>query len=61
MKWCGVAQDYNALVLDLLGSSLEEHFQGCSRRFSLKTVLVLADQLLTRVERLHTKGYIHRC
>ena len=60
VRWCGVAQDYNALVLDLLGRSLEELFEACGRRFSLKTVLALADQLLVRLECLHSKGYIHR-
>jgi casein kinase 1 alpha len=46
--------------MDLMGRSLEEHFEGCDRRFSLKTVLSLADQLLQRLECLHSKGYIHR-
>eukprot|EP00603_Paraphysomonas_imperforata_P014579 CAMPEP_0114472208 /NCGR_PEP_ID=MMETSP0104-20121206/12253_1 /TAXON_ID=37642 ORGANISM="Paraphysomonas imperforata, Strain PA2" /NCGR_SAMPLE_ID=MMETSP0104 /ASSEMBLY_ACC=CAM_ASM_000202 /LENGTH=367 /DNA_ID=CAMNT_0001646165 /DNA_START=145 /DNA_END=1248 /DNA_ORIENTATION=- len=60
VRWCGAAQDYNALVLDLLGKSLEEHFENCDRRLSLKTVLTLADQLLERLECLHAKGFIHR-
>jgi casein kinase I family protein HRR25 len=60
VRWCGAAQDYTALVLDLLGQSLEDLFESCGRRFSLKTVLLLADQLLARLECLHSKGYIHR-
>jgi casein kinase I homolog HRR25 len=51
-------KDY-ALVLDLLGPSLEDLFNRCERKFSLKTILLLAVQLMYCIEYIHTKSYIH--
>ncbi|XP_042048488.1 casein kinase 1-like protein 10 [Salvia splendens] len=60
LKWFGVENEYNIMVIDLLGPSLEDLFNYCNRKFSLKTCLMLADQLINRVEYTHSRGFLHR-
>lgn len=58
--WHGENCEYEAMVFELLGPNLEDLFRYCNGRFTLKTTLMLMDQLLRRVERLHVAGYLHR-
>ena len=53
-------EEYNALVMEMLGPSLETLFDACGRIFSARTTLLLAPQMLTRLETLHRQTFIHR-
>ena len=46
VQWFGVEGDYNCMVMDLLGPSLEDLFTFCKRKFNLKTVAMLGDQMV---------------
>jgi serine/threonine protein kinase len=46
--------------MELLGSSLEDLFNKCNRKLSLKTVLILANQMISRIEYVHSRQFLHR-
>eukprot|EP01017_Pseudomicrothorax_dubius_P047647 TRINITY_DN8581_c0_g1_i1.p1 TRINITY_DN8581_c0_g1~~TRINITY_DN8581_c0_g1_i1.p1 ORF type:complete len:532 (-),score=60.83 TRINITY_DN8581_c0_g1_i1:112-1707(-) len=48
------------LFMTCLGHNLEKLFKICGGKFSMKTVLIIADQILNRIEALHSKGWLHR-
>lgn len=60
IMYSGKQGDYNVMVIDLLGPSLEDLFKRCNRHFSLKTVLLLADQLIPRLEFIQSRSFVHR-
>jgi casein kinase 1 len=60
VHWYGVEGEYNVLVMDLLGPCLQDLFDFCGLKFSLKTLLWIAIEFIKRIEIFHSKGYIHR-
>jgi casein kinase 1 len=60
IHWNGTVGDYLALVIDLLGPSLEDLFNFSKKRFSMKTVLMIADQMIQRIEYFHAHYFLHR-
>jgi serine/threonine protein kinase len=60
IHWCGTQGNYNIMIIDLLGPSLEDLFNYCKRKFSVKTVTLIGEQMLSRLEYIHQKSFIHR-
>lgn len=58
--YCSTEGDYNVLVMDLMGPSLESLFNQTLRKFSLKSVLMLIDQMIQRIEYIHSRNFLHR-
>jgi casein kinase 1 len=56
----GIEGNQSIMIMDLLGPSLEKNFQKCKKKFSVKTVLMLADQMIKRIEYIHSRRIIHR-
>jgi serine/threonine protein kinase len=51
---------YHCMVMELLGRSLEECMQKCRGKFQVTTAVLIAEQVLRRIEFLHSKGLVHR-
>lgn len=46
--------------MELLGNTLDALFEKQNKKFSLKTVLLIVDQMLQRIKVLHEHSFIHR-
>lgn len=58
--WFGLCDNHRALIMDLLGLNLQQLLTYCGGTFTLKTTLMLAVQMLERVELIHTHSICHR-
>jgi serine/threonine protein kinase len=60
IKYAGIDGNFRVLAMDLLGKNLEELFSYCGRRFSMKTICMLGDQMIARLQYIHQKHFLHR-
>ena len=59
--WTGTKGEYDIMAMGLLGPSLEDIFlQKCRRKFSLKTVLMIGEQMIDCIQFVHERKIIHR-
>lgn len=59
LHWCGTVDGYVVQALDSYGPTVEVLFNQAGRRFNLKTVLLLAEQLISRLELIHSRSIVH--
>lgn len=58
--WHGQECEYYVLVTEILGPSLDDLQQYCGGKLSMKTVLMIADQAIARLQTIHNSGWLHR-
>ena len=61
VHWFGLhGHEYAAMIFDLLGPTVYQLWQTSGQCFSMKTMLMLIDQMLDTVQFIHTKNFVHR-
>jgi casein kinase 1 len=60
VHWNGTEGDYNIMVIDLFGPSLEDLFSFCTRKLSLKSTVLIGEQMISRLEMIHSRNFLHR-
>lgn len=60
VRYYATEGEKNIMVMDLLSDNLESLFRKCNRKFTMKTVIMIADQILKRIEYIHYRRIIHR-
>ena len=60
IKNFGVENNYNYMVIERLGETIESLREKCGGKLKLQTVLTIGIQLINRLENLHSIGIIHR-
>ncbi len=58
--WYGKEDEYNILVMEQLGNSLDQLFKSCDCKFGIKTTIMIAIQLIDLIQSVHFCRHIHR-
>jgi serine/threonine protein kinase len=60
IHWFNLKGDFHVIISDLLNPSLKKMFNFYNRQFSFKTILLLADQFISRIKYIYNKSFLHR-
>ncbi|KAJ8502280.1 hypothetical protein ONZ51_g37 [Trametes cubensis] len=58
IHYSGKDANHHVLVMDMLGPDLDAIRRACRGTFTLRTVCMLADQMLQRLQFLHSRGLV---
>lgn len=56
----GTYNEYNFMAIELLGPNLLDMYELCGNAFTLQTTLLIAIQMVKRIQDLHSKNFVHR-
>ena len=59
LYWYGIEHNNRVLISDVYGPSLQQLLTFCGGTSFLKTPLLIADQVLQRIEWVHSKGLVY--
>lgn len=59
MHWCGQEEDYNFIVLEELDRNLDTLMSVCKGKFTLKTVMMLGQEIIAILQYFHFKNFTH--
>jgi len=60
LRTFGVEGNFNYMIIDLLGYSLDDIKNSCGGRLNLKSVIAIGLQMIKRIESIHNLGILHR-
>lgn len=59
LYYIGREGDYKIMVTELLGEDLSRYLESCQGSFSMKTTLMIADQIVSILEFMHGTGLVY--
>ena len=58
--WYGQEGGFDILIMEMLGSSLDQKHREDRKDFNQMTLLLVVDKMLDRIRDIHDRGVIHR-